>query len=72
VAVTTTDPGQRTRSGVGIGSRQSAVKIRIKGVTCETVAGARLCSKGSLKPGHRVTLFNVSSAHRLTRVRSAS
>jgi hypothetical protein len=68
VAVSTTDPRQRTRSGVGVGSRQRAVKSRIKGITCETVAGSRLCSKGSPEPGHRVTLFNISSTHRVTRV----
>ena len=69
-AVSTTDPGQRTRSGVGVGSRQRAVKNRIKGITCETSAGARLCSKGSPEPGHRVTTFFISSStpHRVTRV----
>jgi hypothetical protein len=68
VAVSTTDPRQRTRSGVGVGSRQRAVKHRIEGITCETAAGGRLCSKGSPEPGHRVTTFFVSSTHRVTRV----
>jgi hypothetical protein len=68
VAVTTKDPRQRTRSGVGVGSKEKAVKNRIEGITCKTESGHRSCFKGTFLPGHRVTVFNISSAHRVTRV----
>ena len=68
VAVTTRDPRQRTRSGVGVGSTEKEVKNRINGITCRTEAGVRHCSKGSFLPGHRVTDFRISAAHRVKRV----
>jgi len=44
------------------------VKNRINGITCRTEAGVRHCSKGSFLPGHRVTDFRISAAHRVKRV----
>jgi hypothetical protein len=68
VAVTTTDRRQRTRSGVGVGSKEKAVKNRINGITCQTDAGVRHCFKGAFLPGHRVTDFRISASHRVKRV----
>jgi hypothetical protein len=68
VAVTTRDPRQRTRSGVGVGSKEKAVKNRINGITCATEAGVRHCFKGAFLPGHRVTDFTISASHRVKRV----
>jgi hypothetical protein len=68
VAVTTRDRNQRTRSGVGVGSKERAVKNRVKGITCQTDAGSRHCFKGSFVPGHRVTDFTISAHHRVKRV----
>jgi hypothetical protein len=68
VAVTTGDRRQRTSSGVGVGSKEKAVKNRINGITCRTEAGARHCVKGAFLPGHRVTDFSISAAHRVKRV----
>src|SRR3712207_1734628 len=42
-AVTTTGLGDRTRRGIGVGSRERAVARRVPGVRCETIVGDRLC-----------------------------
>jgi hypothetical protein len=56
-AVSTTGRGDRTRRGVGVGSTESAVRNRVPGVHCETIAGSRSCHTGSLRAGERVTDF---------------
>jgi hypothetical protein len=69
VAVSTKDPSQHTNKGVGVGSKESAVKNLLNGIRCRTDAGARHCFKGSFRPGRRVTDFNISlPQHRVTRV----
>jgi hypothetical protein len=47
----------RTASGVGVGSTEKAVKKGVRGVKCETIAGARSCHVGAFLPGKRVTDF---------------
>src|SRR3954454_6478618 len=42
-SASTTGRGDRTASGVGVGSSEAAVKARVKGVKCETTAGSRSC-----------------------------
>lgn len=56
-AVRTTGRGDRTARNVGVGSSETAVRNRVPGVTCETVAGLRSCHTGSLEPGERITDF---------------
>jgi hypothetical protein len=53
----TTGLGDRTNRGVGVGSRERAVRNRVPGVTCETFEGTRICSRGAEQPGERGTFF---------------
>jgi hypothetical protein len=64
--VRTRGPGDRTRLGVGVGSTERAVKARVAGVRCETIAGSRSCHTGRFLPGRRVTDFRLRNG----RVRS--
>ena len=69
ISVSTRDRRQRTRSGVGVGSTETAVKNGVQGVQCKTEFGSRHCFKGQFTAGHRVTDFSISTpAHRVTRV----
>jgi hypothetical protein len=63
----TTGLGDRTNRGVGVGSTEQRVKNRVPGVTCETLAGLRLCSRGAEQPGERGTFFFLRQG-RVTRV----
>jgi hypothetical protein len=56
-AVSTTGRGDRTARAVGVGSSERAVRRRVAGVTCETIAGSRSCHTGTFDPGKRVTDF---------------
>jgi hypothetical protein len=47
----------RTTSGVGVGSTERGVRNGVRGVRCETSAGARACHVGAFVAGRRVTLF---------------
>jgi hypothetical protein len=69
ISVSTRSRGQRTRSGVGVGSTETAVKNRVRGIHCRTDAGTRHCFKGSFRPGKRVTDFSISApGGKVTRV----
>jgi hypothetical protein len=57
--VSTTRTGERTASGVGVGSTEAQVKAKVKGVKCETNSGFRHCYLGKLGAGHRVTDFSI-------------
>ena len=56
-SVSTTGRGDRTARNVGVGSRESTVKARVKGVKCETLGGVRSCHTGEFNPGEIVTDF---------------
>jgi hypothetical protein len=56
-SVTTTGLGDRTATGVGVGSSEAEVKAGVKGVKCETFETIRSCHTGDLLPGKRVTDF---------------
>lgn len=60
VTVTTRDRTERTRSRVGVGSSEAAVRSAITGVRCRTEFGFRHCWKGRFRPGERVTDFEIS------------
>ena len=58
-AVFLTGRGDRTRRGVGIGSSERAVRERVPGVRCETIAGSRTCHTNDFTVGQRVTDFQI-------------
>ena len=66
-SVSTTGLGDRTASGVGVGSSESAVRRGVPGVRCETTAGFRSCHTGQFLAGRRVTDFSIRRG-RVTRV----
>src|SRR5215210_5778524 len=55
--VSTTGLGDRTARGVGVGSRERAVRRRVTGVRCETILGDRMCHTNRFEGGERVTTF---------------
>jgi hypothetical protein len=57
-SVSTSGVGDRTSSGVGVGSTEAAADA-LPGVKCETLSGVRSCHTGSFTPGKRVTDFRV-------------
>lgn len=56
-SVSTTGVGDRTARGVGVGSRERAVRRRVEGITCETFGDVRSCHTGEFNAGERVTDF---------------
>lgn len=66
-SVSTIGLGDRTATGVGIGSTESAVRRGVRGVRCETIAGFRSCHTGQFLAGRRVTDFSLRRG-RVTRV----
>ena len=56
-SVSTTGRGDRTRRGVGVGSTEAAVRARVRGIRCETVAGFRSCHTGRFTAGEIITDF---------------
>lgn len=58
-AVFTTGRGDRTVRGVGVGSSEQAVRNRVPGVRCETIAGTRSCHTNDFTAGARVTDFQI-------------
>lgn len=65
--VSTSGRGDRTRRGVGVGSTEAAVKARVRGVRCETIAGFRSCHTGRFTVGEIVTDFLIRNG-KVTRV----
>lgn len=57
IGVRTIDRGERTRSGVGVGSSAAEVSAGVAGVSCRTEFGFSHCAKGNFLPGNRVTDF---------------
>lgn len=66
-SVSTNGRGDRTARGVGVGSRESTVRRRVRGVKCETVAGIRSCHSHEFRVGQVVTDFLIRRG-RVTRV----
>jgi hypothetical protein len=62
-AVTTTGKSDLTTSGIGVGSTESQVKAKIKGVKCEGVGTARSCHTGEFKAGKTVTDFRIENGN---------
>lgn len=57
VEVTTTRSTERTASGVGVDSTESAVRRSYPAVVCAPFGGFRRCRLGSGEPGSRATDF---------------
>jgi hypothetical protein len=57
VEITTTRATEKTASGVGVGSTESAVRRVYPSVVCAPAGGFRRCRLGSGKPGTRATDF---------------
>lgn len=55
--ISTTRPGERTASGVGVSSTEAQVKAKVAGVKCKTESRFRHCFVGRFLPGKRVTDF---------------
>jgi hypothetical protein len=66
-SVSTGGRGDRTARGVGVGSRESTVRRRVRGVRCETVAGFRSCHTHKFRAGQVVTDFLIKRG-KVTRV----
>jgi hypothetical protein len=66
-SVSTSGRGDRTARGVGVGSRESTVRRRVRGVRCETVAGIRSCHTNRFRTGQVVTDFLIRRG-KVTRV----
>jgi hypothetical protein len=59
--ITTSRASERTSTGAGVGSTESALRAKVKGLTCKTESGFRHCYLGSFRPGKRVTDFRIKS-----------
>jgi len=66
-SVSTSGRGDRTAAGVGVGSSEAAVKAKVKGVKCETIAGSRSCHTNDFTVGQRVTDFIIKGG-KVTRI----
>jgi hypothetical protein len=64
--VSTSGLGDRTARGVGVRSREAAVRNKVAGITCESTGG-RVCHTGQFNAGERVTAFIIRNG-RVTRV----
>ncbi len=60
-SVSTTGRGDRTPRGAGVGSTEAAVRKRVRGVRCQTIAGTRSCHTGRFRAGEIVTDFLLRS-----------
>jgi hypothetical protein len=57
--VSTTGLGDRTASGVGVGTSARVLRARVAGLRCSTEAGVLVCARGRFAVGGRVTNFFV-------------
>ena len=66
--ITTSRRSERTRGGIGVGSKKSQVKSAIRGIRCRFLLDARFCYLGALRAGRRVTTFYFNDRNRVERV----
>jgi hypothetical protein len=60
-SVDTTGRGDRTASGIGVGSSEASLKAKVKGLKCENLGSARSCHTNDFLPGKRITDFRIKS-----------
>ena len=66
ISMLTTHPGERTASGVGVGSRMTAIE-RLRGARCWQEGTSRYCGIGErAKPLSRFTVFWIGAKQRVT------
>ena len=66
--------GERTKQGVGKGTRERTLRRRLRGEKCRTFRQprrTRICWLGSFTPGKPVTEFRINSKRRVSSVRVA-
>jgi hypothetical protein len=68
IGLVTKSRGQRTNTGVGVGSTEADVVAAVRRVRCKTEFGFRHCFRGRFEPGRRVTDFAISGGGRVIRV----
>ena len=68
ISVSTTSRRDRTVRGVGVGSAEETVRLRVSGVSCRTEYGYRRCSIGKPLAGNAVTDFAISRKGRVMRI----
>lgn len=60
-SVQTAGLGDRTASGIGVGSTEAQLTAAVKGLTCEDFSSTvRSCHTGDFLPGRRVTDFRIA------------
>jgi hypothetical protein len=59
-SVSTRSRAERTRTGAGVGSTETALNLAVRGLRCSTFAGVRSCTLGVEEAGRRVTTFFLS------------
>ncbi len=57
----TTHPRERTREGIGVGSKEKRLRDKYPKIKCRTLVRSRTCYLGELTPGERVTEFQIRS-----------
>jgi hypothetical protein len=67
-AVYTSRRTERTPSGIGVGSTKAQVKAKVPGVHCRSGIDAHFCYVGVIKPGRRVTVFQLSGTNRVAQL----
>ncbi|MEX0993262.1 MAG: outer membrane protein assembly factor BamE [Solirubrobacterales bacterium] len=60
-SVKTSGHGERTKEGVGAGSREQTVRDKFPQAKCSTLVNSRSCYIGELKAGKRVTDFSIKN-----------
>ena len=74
-SIRTTKAAERTKEGVGKGTRQKALRRKLKGEKCRTFQQPkriRICWLGSFTPSKPITEFRIDSKGRVNNVRVAT
>ena len=74
-SIRTTKTAERTKEGVGKGTRQKALRRKLKGEKCRTFRQPkriRICWLGSFTPSKPITEFRIDSKGRVNNVRVAT
>jgi hypothetical protein len=66
--VATTSKAQKTADGVGVGSSEHRLKLKVTHLRCQGAGSLRLCYRGKLLPGKTVTTFSISAKKKVKRV----